>query len=170
MTSLILFRQKPLRRGFLILALFVGLAVQACQTPDTSGASAAGMEQYVFQQVNEFRVSRGMAALEWDARVADIARAHSADMAQGRIPCGHDGFGDRVSAISAVFSIRAVAENVGMTSNLDSPAEIVVNAWKTSSSHLENLIGDYHVTGVGVSHDPGDDAWYFTQLYVQLRP
>jgi len=165
-----MFTHKQLRRGFLVLALFVGLSVQACKTADTSDASATSMEQSVFQQVNEFRVSRGLSKLEWDSRVADIARDHSRDMAQGRTPVGHDGFSDRVSAISAILSIRSAGENVGMTSNLDSPSQVVLNAWKNSASHLENLMGDFQITGVGICYDPGDDAWYFTQIYVQLRP
>lgn len=164
-----MFRHKQFRQAVFLLALFVGLSVQACKSADTSDASAASMEQYVFQQVNEYRVSQGLPKFEWDSRVADIARDHSRDMAQGRTPVGHDGFSGRVSAISAILSIRSAGENVGMTSNLDSPSQVVVNAWKTSASHLENLMGDFQITGVGVCYDSGDDAWYFTQIYVQLR-
>lgn len=163
------FSWKQLRRGVFVVALFVGLSAQACKTADTSGTAAASLEQYVFQHVNTYRVAQGLPELEWDSRVADIARSHSCDMAQGRASFGHEGFSDRVTAISAILSIRAVGENVGMTSNLDSPARVIVDAWKTSPSHQENMVGDFHVTGVGVSYDPGDDAWFFTQIYVQLR-
>lgn len=153
-----------------ILALVIAIGAHACQTAETSGLSLPGMEQLVFQKVNEYRRSQGLTDLEWNADVADLARNHSRDMAQGTVPFGHDGFSGRVSELSSLFRISAAAENVGLTSNLDSPARVVVDAWIANPTHKDNIEDDFNTTGVGVARNASSDTWYFTQLYVKIRP
>ncbi|MBN1196417.1 MAG: CAP domain-containing protein [Candidatus Aminicenantes bacterium] len=152
-----------------MLALVIAIGAHACQTADTSGLSVTGMEQLVFQKVNEYRRSQGLLDLEWNTDVADLARNHSQDMAEGTVPFGHDGFSGRVSELSSLFRISAAAENVGLTSNLDSAAVVVVDAWIANPTHKDNIEDDFNTTGVGVARNASSDTWYFTQLYVKVR-
>jgi len=152
------------------LSLLVLLVFQACQTADTADVSLYSQEQIVFQQVNTYRTSRGLSGLEWDDRVAEQARNHSLNMAQGMVPFGHEGFSGRVSALSGQFDLMTAAENVGMTSALDSPAWVVVESWVNSGNHQQNILGEYQLTGVGAAYEKASDCWYFTQIYIQLQP
>jgi len=148
----------------------IAIGAHGCRSVDTSGFSISGMEQLVFQKVNEHRTSQGLSDLEWKSDVADLARSHSRDMAEGTVPFGHAGFNDRVSQLSRLFRVSAAAENVGLTSNLDSPAQVVVDAWIANPTHKENIEDDFNTTGVGVARNASSDTWYFTQIYVKLRP
>ena len=53
-----------------------------------------------------------MPALEWSQPLYDLAMEHSIDMAEGRVPFGHDGFQDRFQKASQSLRIMNFAENV----------------------------------------------------------
>ncbi len=40
---------------------------------------------------NAYRKSKGLSVLKWSDRLAEIGRSHSKDMAEGRVPVGHEG-------------------------------------------------------------------------------
>ncbi|GEM_PF-231559 len=164
------FRCRKSAPAAIIVLLVITWGIQACRSADTSGFDISGMEQLVFRMVNDYRVSQGLTELEWNAQVADLARDHSRDMAEGRIAFGHGNFAERVSTLSGLFRVQTVAENVGLTTNLDSPAQVVVDAWIANPSHKENIEDDFTITGVGVARDDSRDTWYYTQLFVKLRP
>ena len=52
---------------------------------------------------------------------------HSIDMAEGRVPFGHDGFQDRFQKASQSLRIMNFAENVAYNMNAANPAESAVN-------------------------------------------
>jgi uncharacterized protein YkwD len=115
------------------------------------------MEREIHQLLNQYRARRGLPALQYDERMAEVAREHSAAMAAHSRPFGHAGFEQRGSAIARFLPYRGLAENVAYDgrggANLSS---LVVEGWIGSAPHRQNIEGSYELTGIGVARDaPG---------------
>jgi uncharacterized protein YkwD len=155
-----------------LLPLLAGLAACMISTtappaaPPVPAGDARVLEQRIHQAINRHRASRSLPPLRYDARLAEIAREHSAAMATRLRPFGHAGFADRVRAITAVLPHGAVAENVALNSRSgDALVRSVSQGWIASAGHRSNLEGPYQWTGVGVAQGAGG-AYYVTQLFV----
>jgi uncharacterized protein YkwD len=165
---------SPKARLAAALLLFLALAAAAFPpgTPAegkrrASPADTVALERKAHELVNAHRRSRGLPPLAWDARIAEVARRHSRDMAEGRVPFGHEGFEARSEEIGRAIPLRGMAENVGLN---DYPAPrtalAAVSGWIGSRGHRENIEGRYELTGVGMARDAGG-AWYYTQIFVR---
>jgi uncharacterized protein YkwD len=126
----------------------------------------ARLEVAVVDLVNRHRIAHGLSALVADARIAREARRHSAAMATGAIPFGHDGFPDRIAALRRVMACGAAAENVSSTQGYDDPAPEALRGWLASRGHRGTMEGRYDATGVGVARSPTGKI-YFTQIFVE---
>lgn len=115
-------------------------------------AASGDMAQQVEALVNHHRARLGCPALQWDARAAAAAQAHSEDMARrnyfahvspdGRSPV------DRLRAQGVAF--RAVAENIAYG---QPTAQAVVQGWLASPGHRQNIENCvYTRDGVGYSN------------------
>jgi len=128
------------------------------------GGQFSSIELSVHQQVNAYRASKGLAALEMVPVMVTQARNHSANMAVGRTPFGHDGFEDRVEEIAKTVALAGAGENVAFNTGFDDPATEAVQGWLNSQGHRENIEGDFNVTGIGVERN-ADGTYYFTQIF-----
>lgn len=106
-----------------------------------------------------------MPSLALDPRITRQARLHSAAMAAGRTPLGHEGFADRVDTLSRVMSCRRTAENVAFNQGHRDPAVEAVHGWLASRGHRGNIEGPYELTGIGVVSNAAGEV-YFTQIFV----
>ena len=59
------------------------------------------------------------------------------------------------------IDVISAAENVGSNGNLDE----AIDAWLDSDGHADNILGDYNLSGVGISED-ADGQFYLTQNFV----
>jgi uncharacterized protein YkwD len=59
---------------------------------------------------NEFRKKQGLPPVNWSQQLSNIGMVHSKNMAEMKVPFGHEGFNQRVSQIT--FPHRSVCENV----------------------------------------------------------
>jgi uncharacterized protein YkwD len=162
-----------------VLGLLSALTLQGCPSHDPPGRSrvvrAAGtahgtsanaaLERAAYDQVNGHRRARGLAPLALDPRISQEARLHSLAMADGRTPLGHDGFADRVDALSRVMTCRRSAENVASNKGYSDPASEAVRGWLKSRAHRENIEGPYGLTGIGVARNTAGEV-FFTQIFV----
>lgn len=140
------------------------------------------IERLIHIRVNEIREDRGLEPLDHDAYIADIARAHSADM-YDREYFSHynpedESPGDRM-ADGNLFPghCRTVGENLAhvsfsgeleTTENADRIAEVIVEGWMDSPGHRENLLKEgWDRHGIGVYGGPGDI--YATQNFCEER-
>lgn len=124
----------------------------------------SAIEQIAFNQINAYRLSKGLAALNWNADVANVARLHSQNMAEGRVPFGHDGFEERADLLEARLRVIGLAENVAYNDYPD-PSTTAVESWIESTGHRRNIENaTYTQTGMGVALS-SDGAYYFTQLF-----
>lgn len=128
------------------------------------------LERDVARRINAHRVARRLPPLAYNAAVAAIARAHSRDMATGRVPMGHDGFERRTGLVERIVPLQAIAENVALNDyGTASTVRVAVQGWLASAHHLENIEGPYDITGVGVAR-ARDGTFYYTQLFVRRLP
>jgi uncharacterized protein YkwD len=139
-------------------------------TSKNTGESNAfsSLEQAVYAQVNQYRATRGLPPLTLDARISNQARIHSQDMASYAVPFGHQGFEQRVQAISKVISYNAAAENVAYNQGYADPATQAVQGWLQSTGHRQNIESQYGLTGIGVVNNAKGE-YYFTQIFIRSR-
>jgi uncharacterized protein YkwD len=139
-------------------------AKPAARKPDL-----AVIERDVLVRVNRYRKSEGLPELRSDARIAEIARGHSREMAVGRTGFGHGGFKGRTQAVASRVPYKRVAENVSRHSRDPSKVPAVaVERWVASRGHRRNIEGPFVVTGVGAALGP-DGSVYLTQVFVAPR-
>ena len=140
--------------------------------------STQEIEQYVFEYTNEERRNQGLEKLEWDSRLAEIAREHSIDMAENDFydhinlrgedptdrakrhgyPLHKDlggGYYSEGIAENIVIMATGNIEDIGyVENNAESIARALVDAWMGSKGHRENILKqDYDRIGVGVAYD-----------------
>jgi uncharacterized protein YkwD len=131
--------------------------------------SPAQLEEWIFEGVNRERRARGLPPLVWDARLAEVARRHSADMAAHRF-FGHiapEG-GDLQARLrrSGLTRYRGVAENLALTFDPLDPVGTTIHHWMMSPWHKRNLLGPFRYTGVGVAIS-ASGAHYVTQIFLE---
>jgi uncharacterized protein YkwD len=91
-------------------------------------------------------------------------------MAHGVVPFGHDGFIDRFNLIRmAIPSLSLMGENVALNRGFSNPGQKAVDSWLASPGHLDNIVGDYNLSGVGVAVNSKGE-YYFTQIFVKANP
>ena len=160
--------------AFLTLLAFSRIEAQPTPLP-ASGTTATAdyrhsLEQETFFLINHYREENKLPPLQWNGAIAQLARAHSLDMATGRIDFGHDGFSDRIDRLkTALLGLRGAGENVFKTDKADEVARMAVDIWLHSPHHLENIRGDYNYSGLGVWQNE-QGMIYFTQIFAKVPP
>ena len=148
-------------------------AIQPLSQPDVTSAvrrrasapTPASLERSVVQQINQYRQQKGLGALRTNSTITQQARRHSQNMASSGI-LSHDGFDGRVAAINKTIRYRSAAENVAYNAGFSNPVAQAVTGWLNSPGHLENIVGNYSLTGVGVAKNSRGE-YYFTQIFIQ---
>jgi uncharacterized protein YkwD len=121
----------------------------------------AKIENRTMRLLNEYRTGKGLTPFRFDPTLATLARAHSQDMARGRVPFGHEGFAKRVARSGRESD---AAENVVFTPNGQDAAAQALQIWIDSSGHRVNLDGSRVVSGIGAAQS-NDGNVYITQLF-----
>ena len=127
-----------------------------------SNVNTAALEEAVFKQINDYRVSQGLKKLTRNAAIDNRSRIHSQDMAKGKVPFGHTGFSERVKAVGIPYS--SAGENVAYNLGYGDPATTAVQGWLKSPGHLANIRGNFEKTGIGVASNSRGEI-HFTQIF-----
>ena len=127
-----------------------------------SSVDTAALEEAVFKQINDYRVSQGLKKLTRNSAIDNQARIHSQDMAKGKVPFGHTGFSQRVKAVGIPYSLAG--ENVAYNQGYGDPATVAFEGWLKSPGHLATIRGNYNKTGIGVVSNSRGEI-YFTQIF-----
>lgn len=153
----------------LVAGMAIGVVVLANGlVGSTSSSPFTALEQSTHQQINQYRQSRKLPLLTLDPRISEQARVHSQAMASGRVPFSHQGFDQRIQAISRVISYRGVAENVAYNQGYGNPDRQAVQGWLKSEGHRTNIQGQYNLTGIGIAKNVKGE-YYFTQIFLRTR-
>lgn len=126
----------------------------------------AVLEQAAHDRVNQYRRQRGLPPLTLDARISQIARQHSADMASGRVSFGHAGFEQRVQTIARSIPYRQAGENVAYNQGYRDSVAQAVEGWINSPGHRASMEGNFQLTGMGIVRT-ADSKYYFTQIFIR---
>lgn len=126
----------------------------------------------IHAQVNSFRTSNGRESVPRHAGLDRMAQQHSEFMRQNRgkffgasSNISHYGFEERSLMAQRQMKMGNVAENIATCSGVgSSSASVLVNAWKNSSGHQENMKGNWDATGIGVVVD-SDGTVFATQIF-----
>ena len=78
----------------------------------------------------------------------DIALEHSINMADGKVPFGHQGFNDRMRKVP--FYVQSFSENVAYNMGCADPVETAVRGWINSPGHRKNMLGRNTICGIAV--------------------
>src|SRR5436190_22983456 len=134
----------------LLIALTIGASAQtnnfqpnlAPIVPDRSSgvnasviANTASLEQTAFDLLNQKRIENGLQALDWNDRLASIARSHSQNMAEFHF-FSHRGLDDKMVSDRAedagVGGWRAIGENIAFNRGYQDPIRKAVDLWLNS--------------------------------------
>ncbi|MBE9128421.1 CAP domain-containing protein [Coleofasciculus sp. LEGE 07092] len=148
------------------------LPSDSASTSDVSQESSSGeftnLEDAVYQQINQYRLSRNLPPLTLNDRISKQARLHSSAMATGQVPFSHQGFDQRIRAIAASIPYSSAAENVAYNQGHRDPAQQAVQGWLKSPGHRQNIEGEFDLTGIGISKN-AQGEYYFTQIFIKRR-
>ncbi len=133
------------------------------QSPQT-----AQMEEQIRQRINEIRQEQGLTELQANAKLAEVARRYSQQMAEQDFFSHTSPTGDtpaqRVQAAGIMY--RMVGENLFKSTNIPQPVNAAVEGWMDSPGHRENILrSQYRETGIGVWRD--GETYYVTQLFLR---
>jgi len=136
--------------------------------PRPAPPQPAELEARAFEAVNDERRARGLAALELDPRLVEVARAHSRDMARKGYfsHVAPDGTNVQQRVRRHGLDFVRVGENLHKSVNYEDPVAVAVRSWLESPNHRELMLSpDFRRTGVGVAvNDAG--VVHFTQLFL----
>lgn len=138
---------------FLLLVLLASTAL---------AAEMRSMERQMLELVNADRAANGLPALGWDEKLAEVARAHSLDMATGgffsHTSPSTGSAADRV--FKAGIPASATAENLAMDFGVASAEQSLMK----SPGHRANILGKiYDRCGIGIVQGP--THMLFTQVF-----
>ena len=137
----------------------------ALEKPDYEAIDTANQKKILIY-VNEYRSKHGLPPLRMNKWISQEAKKHSQDMANHRIPFGHQYFSKRIQRVfGKIKQCRGGAENVAYNYK---DAKIVVQQWLTSPGHRRNIEGRYDLTGIGLARDK-QGKLYFTQMFVRTN-
>jgi uncharacterized protein YkwD len=150
------------------LTLLFALAIAACTENlsqiDHTSPNPSDVEMETHRMVNEYREGRGLPPLTWSNAIADEARQHSRNMADGVVELGHAGFDLRADRLMLELGLTGVAENVAYNYGHADPLDVAVQGWIESDGHRANMEGDYEIAGMGIVTDESG-RYYFTQIF-----
>ncbi len=150
--------------GSLVVSILHWSCGQDNSSPPLDDQPALALE--AFKLINQHRTDLSLDPLSWNETIAEQCRIHSRNMAQDKVPFGHDGFQERLDIIKKTIPYSFAGENVAWNQGVLKPAENAVEGWLASPGHRENIEGDYTLSGMGVA---GGDAigYYFTQIFIK---
>ena len=110
--------------------------VKPTTAPATTSVSLDSNQQYILDQINEYRASQGLSSVKPDKYSCGFAKIRSQEIVNN---FNHDGFQNRANAKNLPYpSYHAVTENIAMTSDYKQ----VVTMWKNSAGHAANMRAD----------------------------
>ncbi|MBF2067125.1 MAG: CAP domain-containing protein [Calothrix sp. C42_A2020_038] len=136
------------------------------QVAQSTAVNTNTIEQSILNQINQYRASKGMSPLVRNTKIDEQARIHSKNMAEGKVPFGHQDFSNRVKSIG--ISYNGAAENVAYNQGSQDPATQAVQGWIKSQGHRKNIEGNYSQTGIGVASNSKGEI-YFTEIFINNK-
>jgi uncharacterized protein YkwD len=158
-------------KSFLVVALMLSLSSCSSNATEDNVAKPELIQQYVYSAdemeladlINEYRISRGLNALEVVNHVSYKSEEHNVYMIAKKV-VNHDLFEQRSHNIIAVLGAVKVNENVAY--NFATPNS-ALNAWLNSPDHKANIEGAFTHFGVSIRIDSLTGKKYYTNIFLK---
>jgi uncharacterized protein YkwD len=154
-------KRKLFSSFFLITIVLAGLSGRA--------AAQTRSENEVFNLVNRERAKARLSGLEWDGRLASIARNYSRQMAREGFFSHHDRSGRSVGdrARAARINWSGIGENLFACDEHPYFTTTAVKGWMRSSGHRTNILNRrWTATGIGVATGRNGTV-FITQVFTR---
>jgi uncharacterized protein YkwD len=127
-------------------------------------------EYEIFNLVNGERRKRRMTDLDWDDRLASLARRFSEQMARQNFFSHFDRDGKSVADRANSARIKnwsRIGENLFYCEGVDDFDSLAVRGWMKSAGHRQNILDNsWTTTGIGVA-ESRDGRIYVTQIFIE---
>ncbi|MDP3269374.1 MAG: CAP domain-containing protein [Legionella sp.] len=154
---------KQTKQSLLFIFTIVTLLIQPVSYAITT-ADDSSIQRDILLSINKYRIGHGLSPLILNESISIEARKHSQDMANHKMPFGHNQFLTRIQRLHVqIKNSGAAAENVAY--NYKDGHDVVKN-WLLSPGHKRNIDGNYDLTGIGIARD-GKGKLYFTQIFLR---
>lgn len=120
------------------------------------------IEIEIMELINEYRISKGLNALNNNNIVKGKAFSHTDYMIKND-NVSHDNFFSRKNYLVNNIGANKVSENVAYAYT---SAQSVVNAWVRSEGHRKNLEGDFTHFEVSAEQN-AEGKWYYTNIFIK---
>jgi uncharacterized protein YkwD len=145
-------------------------SVNRAERPALS-ASLSAEEFRIFERVNSQRNRLRLSGLEWDDRLAELARAYSERMAREHFFDHWDSNGETVvdrARRARIGGWKTIGENLFVCEGVDSGlSDFAVAGWMKSATHRENMLDrKWTATGVGIAR-ARDGSIYITEVFIE---
>ncbi len=122
------------------------------------------LELETMKLINDYRESMGLKNLEIINHISVKAEEHNFFMIKTNV-VSHEGFNERSANIIKVLGANTVSENIAYNFN---SSEAVLAAWLKSSTHKDNIVGDYTHFGLAIKTDSKSGKKYFTNIFANI--
>ena len=140
----------------------VARPVQQPSRRDGFAADPSTLERSLHQRIDKYRRSQGLAPLAFNSKTADLARAHSQNMANSG-SLNHNGRSNRIAQLRQ-SGFSTVTENVTVSRNETDVTRAMLRNWIQSPQNQNLTNPSDKQAGVGVAQAP-DGTWYGTALF-----
>jgi uncharacterized protein YkwD len=152
--------KRKLFSSFVLITITIGIAA--------SSFGQSGSEGEVFDLVNRERSRAKLSTLEWDDRLAKLARDYSRQMAREGFFDHYDRNGRTVMDRAERARLRnwsSIGENLFFCDEHPYFTQTALRGWLKSRTHRTNMLDrSWTATGVGVA-TARDGSIYITQVF-----
>jgi uncharacterized protein YkwD len=127
------------------------------------------LEEQCLDEVNRLRRAHGLASLDFDQELLEVARAYSRRMAEEKFfsHADREGRSVRERVNEAGISWRMVGENLAYSNGYINPGAASLRGWMESAPHKRNLLeAGFQQTAIGVWIS-SDGTVYFTEIFLK---
>jgi uncharacterized protein YkwD len=127
------------------------------------------LEEQCLGEVNRLRKAHGLATLDFDEDLLEVARAYSRRMAEEKFFSHADpeGRSVRERVNEAGISWRMVGENLAYSNGYINPVAASLRGWMESAPHKRNLLEEgFQQTAIGVWISSNGTV-YFTEIFLK---
>lgn len=154
-----------------MLLLVLAVVLYSCDddvNQPTINDTPEEVETSIFEKVNNYRTSQGVAVFTRDETVDELCQEHCDKMASGDIPYGNDGEETRKEALGITGSVSyKYSEFVSKNLGYEDPASVIFNDWLEDDDKESALGEEFQRVGIGCARAE-DGTYYVTFIMVQL--
>jgi len=127
-------------------------------------------ELRVFKLVNQERARRGLSALQWDDRLADLARSYSEEMSDKNFFDHFDRQG--LSVVDRARKARIknwdrIGENLFFCEWNGQYTSLAIRGWLRSPTHRDNMLDPgWTATGIGIARSRSGEI-FMTEVFIE---